>query len=308
MDLALVSCSKSVSALYCQDAGEFSQNSPADWKILSGEPISGIDILNMSCALSAVSEFFDVQAAAIAQNNTILGAALGKTADEAFLQAIDADPVSAQGAFVAVSKNVSVELAKLVISTNVGSIVATDFDKDALSLLLSNKKINVIHLKTSLEKFRKLLLEDVRITPFGAIISDVNDCELTKDNFKIVTKEKPSTELIEDAIFGWKVSKYVKANAAVVVKNFKTQAIAQGYANLCNATEDALDIACDNSKDAVLIIGVAAKTVDVINAAAQGRISLIIQPGGTACDKQIIEACDKFKISMIMTDLTINKV
>ena len=47
----------------------------------------------------------------------------------------------------------------------------------------------------------------------------------------------------------------------------------------------------------------AVETGDCINAAAQGRISLIIQPGGSLRDKEVIEAADRFGIAMVVTGI-----
>ena len=45
------------------------------------------------------------------------------------------------------------------------------------------------------------------------------------------------------------------------------------------------------------------KVVQGIFAAVQGRISLIIQPGGSVKDQNLIEICDKYGISMITTGI-----
>ena len=34
--------------------------------------------------------------------------------------------------------------------------------------------------------------------------------------FKIVTKKKPDTEMVEDMVFAWKIAKHVKSNAVVI--------------------------------------------------------------------------------------------
>ena len=86
-------------------------------------------------------------------------------------------------------------------------------------------------------------------------------------------------------------------------KDFKTTAISQGHTNNVAAIENAMDIACENSKDAVLATDEAIITGECINAAAQGRISLIIQPGGSIRDKEVIAAADKFGIAMVVTGI-----
>ena len=141
------------------------------------------------------------------------------------------------------------------------------------------------------------------MSPFGALIQDSNSSELDRDMFKVVTREKPTAEQIEDAIFAWKVVKYAKTNSAVIARDFKTMAIAQGQTNAIVAVEQALSYACDNSKEAVLASDAVIHAEDCIYSAVQGRISLIIQPGGSVKDQKIIDVCDKYGISMITTGI-----
>lgn len=58
--------------------------------------------------------------------------------------------------------------------------------------------------------------------------------------FKVVTREKPTAEQIEDAIFAWKVVKHAKTNSVVIARDFKSVAIAQGQTNALSAVEWAL--------------------------------------------------------------------
>ena len=47
----------------------------------------------------------------------------------------------------------------------------------------------------------------------------------------------------------------------------------------------------------------AIETLDVIHAAARGRIALIIEPAGSINDKKIIEQCDKYEIALVATGI-----
>jgi phosphoribosylaminoimidazolecarboxamide formyltransferase/IMP cyclohydrolase len=121
--------------------------------------------------------------------------------------------------------------------------------------------------------------------------------------FKFFTKTNPTPEQIEDAIFAWKVCKYAKSNAIVIAKDFKTLAIGQGQTNRVGAFEWALNYACDGSKDAVAASDGFFPAVDNIQAAAQGRIALLIQPGGSIKDADVIAEANKYKIAMITTGI-----
>lgn len=286
-----------------QKAGLYSNGREADYEILWGKELSYNNILDMTGAVGIVSEFFDVPAAAIVKHTAPCGVALGKDILDAYQKAFDCDPVSAFGGIVAFTQGVNVEVAKLLNSVFLEVIIAPEYDEEALEILKGKKNIRIVKLKTSLEDYRKIATEEIKITPFGVLIQESDKKELDKDLFKVVTKAKPTAEQIEDAVFAWKVAKHAKSNAIVIAKDFKTLAIGQGQTSRICAMEWALDYTCDGSKDAVIASDGFFPAIDNIQAAAQGRIGLIIQPGGSIKDADVIAEADKYNMAMITTGI-----
>lgn len=286
-----------------QKAGLYSNGREANYEILWGKELSYNNILDMTGAVGIVSEFFDVPAAAIVKHTAPCGVALGKDILDAYQKAFDCDPISAFGGIVAFTQKVNVEVAKLLNSVFLEVIIAPDFDEEALEILKGKKNIRIVKLTTSLEDYKKIATEEIKITPFGVLIQESDKKELDKDLFKVVTKAKPTAEQIEDAIFAWKVAKHAKSNAIVIAKDFKTLAIGQGQTSRICAMEWALDYACDGSKDAVIASDGFFPAIDNIQAAAQGRIGLIIQPGGSIKDADVIAEADKYNMAMITTGI-----
>ena len=274
-----------------------------DYEVINGRELSYNDILNVTEAANIVSEFYDVNAVSIIRHTKPCGVALGRSIYDAYTKAFDCDPVSSFYGTVGFSKAVDLEVAKHLNSMSVEVIIAPDFMPDAVELFQDNSDIKLVKLNTSLKDYRKLTREEVIISPFGALVQDSNSSELDKDMFKVATREKPTAEKIEDAVFAWKVVKYAKTNSAVIARDFKTVAISQGQTNAIVAVEQALSYACDNSKEAVLASDATIHAEDCIYSAVQGRISLIIQPGGSVKDQKIIDVCDKYGISMITTGI-----
>ena len=129
-------------------------------------------------------------------------------------------------------------------------------------------------------------------------MQSANKKELDAETFKVVSKQKPTVEQIEDAVFAWKVAKHNTSQTIVIAKDLKTTAIAQGLQSA--SVEFALDYSCDASKDAILASDMPITSHDV-NVASQGRIGLIIIPHA---DKSIIELVDKYGMSLITTGYT----
>lgn len=274
-----------------------------DYENLWGKELSYNNILDMTAAVNIASEFYDVPAVAIVKHQAPCGVALGKDSEDAYLKALSCDPISAFGGIVAFTQPVTEKVAKLLNSLFLEVIIAPDFDEEAFDILKGKKNIRLIKLNTKLEDYKKIANEDIKITPFGVLIQEQDKKELDKETFKIVTKVKPTAEQIEDAVFAWKVAKHAKSNAIVIAKDFKTLAIGQGQTNRVCAMEWALDYACDESKDAVVASDGFLPAIDNVQAAVQGRIALIIQPGGSIKDEDVIAEANKYKIAMITTGI-----
>lgn len=286
-----------------QEAGLYSSPNMANYEVLWGKELSYNNILDMTAALNIVSEFYDVPATAIVKHTAPCGVALGENILDAYKKAFDCDPISAFGGIVAFSKPVNVEIARLLNAVFLEVVIAPDFDEEAFEILKGKKNLRIVKLNTKLEDYKKIANDEIKITPFGALIQNSDKKELDKDLFKVVTKKKPTAEQIEDAIFAWKIAKHAKSNAIVIAKDFKTLAIGQGQTSRICAMEWALNFACDGTKDAVAASDGFFPAIDNIQSAAQGRIGLIIQPGGSIKDKEVIEAADKFNMSMITTGI-----
>lgn len=274
-----------------------------DYEILWGKELSYNNIVDITAAVNIVSEFYDVPSVAIVKHTAPCGVALGKNIYDAYKKAFDCDPISAFGGIVAFSQEVTEPIAKLLNSVFLEVVIAPDFEEEALEILKGKKNLRIVKLNTTLEDYKKIANEEIKITPFGVLIQEPDKKELDKDTFKVVTKVKPTAEQIEDAIFAWKVVKHARSNAIVIAKDFKTLAIGQGQTSRICSMEWALDYACDGSKDAVIASDAFFPAIDNIQAAAQGRIGLIIQPGGSIKDQDVIAEADKFKIAMITTGI-----
>ncbi len=286
-----------------QQAGIYYTNNTIDYEVLNGKELSYNNILDVTACTNILSEFYDVSACVIIKHNTPCGAALGKDVVDAWQKALDCDPLSAFGGIVGFTQVVNEEVAKMLTAMFLEVIVAPDYTPKALDVLQQKKNLRVIKLNTSLLEYKNYLSKEIRITPFGTLVQDTDKGELNKDNFKVVTKAKPTAEMVEDMIFAWKIAKHAKSNAIVVAKDFKAIGIGQGQTSRVDAFEIALNKACDGSKDAVVASDGFFPAIDNIHVAAQGRIAAIIQPGGSIKDEEVIKTADKYNIAMITTGM-----
>lgn len=290
-----------------QNASIAPVDNAVNYEILSrNKELSYTDFLNLSEALKIMGEFFDVNCAVIVKEALICGVSLGATIDDAYETVIDSDPISALGATAGFTKSVTIDIAEHLHQMRIQNVAAPDFDKEAFQYLLDTN-INIIKINTPLHEIQGFSSKDIKVTPFGALIQEQNSSKLSKDNFIVVSEIKPTQEQVEDAVFAWKLSKHLKSRAVVVAKDLCAAAIVQCCSNTPNAAEHAMDIACEASKDAVMAVDSFIESPQVINAAIQGRIGLIIESGDGQNSKEILNLANKYKIAVIYTKIRNNR-
>jgi len=145
------------------------------------------------------------------------------------------------------------------------------------------------------------------------IIQDKDNLELTKSNFKIVTKRKPSKKETNDLLFAFKVAKHVKSNAIIYAKNGSTVGIGAGQMSRIDSTRIAVMKAKEASNIAKLKLNMINGSVvasdaffpfdDGLITAAEAGITSVIQPGGSIRDKEVIKTADRLGISMVFTGI-----
>ena len=137
------------------------------------------------------------------------------------------------------------------------------------------------------------------------LLQDNNSILFNKKKIKYVTKIKPSRNEINDINFAFKVCKYVKSNAIVIVKDQATIGIGAGQQNRL----DSCKIASQKARQfqpKKLLGSVAASDAffpfaDGIKTLINAGVKTIVQPGGSIRDKEVIEEANKAKIKMIFT-------
>lgn len=290
-----------------QGASLYKSDAMVDYEVVNGGELSYKNILDMTTLIQILSEFYDVNATVMVKNAMPCGVALGTSLTDAFNKAFDCNPVSVLGSCIGFSKILDTETAKKIHLSDFELVMAIGYDKEALEILKKKPEMKVVKINTPLEEVKISVREEVKITPFGILLQDADRGDFNKDTFKVVTKKKPTSEEIEDAIFAFKIAKHSKSKAVVIAKNFKMLSIAQGQTSFADACDWVMTYACDDTKGSVMAYDGIIDTVDGVHVATTGRVSLIIQAGNSYNEKEVIEACDKYEIGMITTGITHHK-
>lgn len=267
---------------------------------LQGKELSFNNIIDLNAAIEIVKDFKGPAASVIKHTNPC-GAATAENLAQAYLDALDCDRLSAFGSIVGFNGKVDKKLAETVISEAdfVECIIAPSFDDAAKEIFSQKKNLRLLEVpgfKKTSERER-----DYKKVVGGLLVQDMDLKIVKEDELKVVTKKSPSKDQIQSLLFGWKIAKHVKSNAIVLCQGTKTVGIGAGQMSRVDSVIIASRKAKDKTRGATLASDAFFPKPDAIEQADQAGIVAIIQPGGSKGDQEIIDACNKYGISMVFT-------
>ena len=126
----------------------------------------------------------------------------------------------------------------------------------------------------------------------------------SKKDFKVVSKKKPNKSQLENLIFAFNISRYVKSNAIVLACNKSTIGIGSGQPSRLDSCKIAINKMkkFSNSKNKIVAASDAFfPFVDGIEKLVQSGVSAVIQPAGSIRDKEIIKFANATKTILIFS-------
>ena len=137
------------------------------------------------------------------------------------------------------------------------------------------------------------------------------DLDSSSNNFKVVSKIKPSKDTLKNLIFTFNVCKYVKSNAIVLSKNYSTVGIGSGQSSRIDSCKISIDKMnkIDNlekfSKMRRSELCAASDAffpfVDNLERLSLAGVTAIIQPSGSIRDKEIINFANKLGLVLVFS-------
>jgi phosphoribosylaminoimidazolecarboxamide formyltransferase/IMP cyclohydrolase len=189
--------------------------------------------------------------------------------------------------------------AALLAETFLECVVAPSFAAAALETLRAKKNLRLI--ATGAPDPNAVSLTYKRVS--GGLVVQSADATgaLEATKAKVVTKRAPTPEELQGLEFAWRVCKHVKSNAIVLAKGQRTVGVGAGQMSRVVSVQIACEKAGDEAKGSVLASDAFFPFPDGVEAAAAKGITAVAQPGGSVKDADVIAACDRLGLAMIMT-------
>ncbi len=259
---------------------------------LSGKELSYTNVLDLDTAWQSVVNQAK-PAASIIKHATPCGAAIAKTPKLAFQAALKSDEISAFGGVIGLNRSVGPDLAKLITARFFEAVIAPEFSKSALDILVQKKNLRLIIAPESLPD------TEIRSTSLGLL----TQTSMPQVPFRLqsVTDKKVTDAQKGELRFAWEIVKQIKSNAIVLVKNGATVGIGAGQMSRVDAVQIAIKKAGKRVKGAVMASDAFFPFADSVQLAAAAGIKAIVQPGGSMRDAEVIEAANQHKIAMGFT-------
>lgn len=265
--------------------------------IHQGKKLSYNNIMDADGALACVREFDD-PACVVVKHSNPCGVAIGDDLLDVYTRALNADSLSAFGGIVAFNRICTKDVAEAIDKVFVEIVLAPNFESEALKIFKKKNNLRVLEIGAFRKRSPKL---EVRNIDGGLLVQDTDINSLTREDLNTVTKAKPSEQDLETALFTWKVLRHAKSNGILIAKDNTTIGLGAGQVSRVDAVHMALLKGGKNVRGGVLASDAFFPFRDSIDAIKNSGIKVVMQPGGSIRDQEVIDACDEYSIAMIFT-------
>ena len=240
---------------------------------------------------------------AIIKHGNPCGAAKGATLGASYLEARESDPISAFGGIAAFNSEIDAEAANAMTSKGnfLEVVIAPSFTSEAVDIFKSRsgwgQDVRLLAAPLPVNK-KVLTIKSIR---GGAILQESDEDPSTP--WRVVTTLAPTEEQMAALKFQWSIVQHVKSNAIVVGTASRLLGVGAGQMNRVQSVRLALDQAGELTKGAALASDAFFPFPDSIETAAAAGIAVIVQPGGSKKDDEVIAKANELGIAMCFTGI-----
>ncbi len=285
--------------LFAAPAGERATT----YRALGGKALSFNNLVDLDTA-ARVSQPIEAPCAAIVKHANPCGVAVGSSPSDAFRRARGADPVSAFGGIVALNRRADAAAADALAETFLEAVVAPAFSSEASERLAAKKGLRVVEVPALADPRSPLApAHDLRATLFGVLVQGADGPDPAAE-WRLAAGEAPPADLLADARLAWHVARFVKSNAIVLARGGRTIGIGAGQTSRVESVRLAIRKARDAGFDpagSALASDAFFPFADGVEEACAAGVRLLVQPGGSVRDEEVVRAAAAAGATMLMT-------
>jgi phosphoribosylaminoimidazolecarboxamide formyltransferase/IMP cyclohydrolase len=177
-------------------------------------------------------------------------------------------------------------------------IVATEYDEGALEALKKRKKLRLIKMPLGYWE-----TSDVKTVPGGFVFQQKDNLQVNPKDFILKTSRQITSAEKKDIAFGWRLIKFVKSNGIIITRNHKLIGVGAGQMSRVDAVDIAIRKCETSPRGGVLLSDAFFPFPDSIEIAAKHDIKVVVEPGGSIRDEEVIRAAEHHGISLLFTGI-----
>jgi len=247
----------------------------------------------------------------IVKHTNPCGAAERSTLFEAWSAALEADPVSAFGGVVALTREVDSEMAEALTSIFLEIVVAPDYTSGALEILATKPNLRVL-VDAALASDEPL--PPSAISPIGSIRTAGGAVLVTAPDIAVdvaatwscATRRAPNDDEALDLDLAWRLVRGVTSNAIVLVRHRRLVGMGSGQTSRVDAARQAVAkahgmLGPESTAGAACASDAFYPFADAVEVCLDAGVRAFVQPGGSVRDAEVIEIADRHDATMLIT-------
>ncbi len=283
----------------------------------AGAALGYLNILDVDAAWRLVHEIAadaggadagDRHAAVIVKHANPCGAAVADDLVTAYARALDGDPVSAFGGIVALSGEVTDDVADAIAQgPQADVVVARSYTPDAIERLVARRRATRLlsvpapALALARGSGREEARREVRTLGASALVQDADVFAVTPAEWHVATVREPNGDERADLVLAWRLCARTTSNAVVLVAGRQAVGVGAGQPSRVASAEIALRRAGPRAAGAVGASDGFFPFADGLEVLAGAGVTAIVQPGGSVRDAEVVAAADAAGVAMVLT-------
>ncbi len=236
--------------------------------------------------------------AVIVKHANPCGVAVADDIVTAYRRAFDCDPMSAFGGIIALNRPVPPEVAAAIVANPIADVlIAPRYERAALDLFASKRR-NMRVLEAPPPGRDALMVRPVNA---GLLVQEPDRFLVGRDEWQVATKAVPTPGQWGDAELAWRICARTTSNAIVVVAGGQAVGVGAGQQNRVDPAQMAVRKAAGRGVGGAAASDAYFPFRDGLDALAEGGVSVVVQPGGSVRDGELVAAADEHGIAMVLT-------
>lgn len=266
---------------------------------LQGKALSFNNILDLAMVYELLNEFQGKKHfTAIVKHQNPCGAAVAAGQLPAFQNAFAGDPRSAFGGIVGFNHRLEAETAAAMSEIFFEVVLAPDYTDEALKIMHKKKNLRLIRMPAGYAE-----KADFKTIPGGFVYQSRDNQAAQAGSFELKSGRPLNKKEKGDVEFGWKIIKYVKSNGIILVKNLTLIGVGAGQASRIDSVELAIHKSQSSPAGSVLLSDAFFPFPDSVELAAKNKITILVEPGGSVKDPEVILTAQKLGVTLLFTGI-----